>query len=105
MLCVQLILAQHATVHFIEDEHIGAVYRHENRPESPAHHPAHHDGKICQICLFSKVFSYTFAVASVDVPAPNFTTVCAVSVPREAHARHGTLPLQARAPPPLLSST
>jgi hypothetical protein len=102
MLCMQLVLAQHATVHFIEDEHIGAGSQQEDRQDSPANPPAHDKGKICQICLFSKVLSYTLLVASVDVAKSDFTTMFAVPVRRDANARHEGLPLRARAPPNLL---
>lgn len=103
MLCMQLILAQHATVHFIEDEHIGAASQQENRQESPADRPAHHKDKTCQICLFSKDFSYTFPSVNIDAPTPGFTTVFAIPVPWDANARRESIPLQARAPPTFLS--
>lgn len=103
MLCTQLILAQHATVHFIEDEHIGYAYQHENKQESPVDHPGHNKDKVCQICLFSKALSHTFLSAGVDVLAPDFAAAFAVPVPRDAYARIITLPLRARGPPFLLS--
>lgn len=103
MLCVQLILARHATVHVIEDEHIGATSQQENRQESPVDRPAHHKDKTCQICLFSNDFSYTFSSVNIDVPTPDFTAVFAIAVPRNANARREISPLQARAPPNFLS--
>lgn len=103
MLCVQLILAQHATVHFIEDEHIGAGSRQENGQESPVDRPVHDKDKTCQICLFSKDFSYTSPSVGIDVPTPDFTAVFAIAVPRDANARREIIRLQARAPPSFLS--
>lgn len=100
MLCTQLLLAQHSTVHFNEDEYAGIAYQHTGQHEPPADHPAHHKNKICQICVFGKVLSHSFPVASVDIPKPVFAVSFDLPVARESSTRHETRPLQARAPPP-----
>ncbi len=60
MLSMQLLLAQHYTVHFQQDdEHIGISQNHEDGHGAPIHddHKPTPD-KICQICVFSKSFSH-----------------------------------------------
>lgn len=103
MLCAQLILAHHATVHFIEDAHIGIATPHENGRQLPGDHPAHGKDKACQICLFSKALSDTVLSPSVAVLVPDFAAAFAVPVPRDAEAGAVTLSFQARAPPFFLS--
>lgn len=103
MLCAQLILAHHATVHFFEDAHIGIADLHDHERQSPADHPAHGKDKTCQICLFSKTLSDTVLSPSVAVLAPDFGAAPGIPVPRNADAGNVTIPLRARAPPFLLS--
>lgn len=103
MLCAQAILAHHATVHFIEDAHIGIATSHDGERQPPAGHPADGKDKACQICLFSKALSGTVLSASIAIVASDFAAVFAVPVPCDADARTLTLPLRARAPPSLLS--
>lgn len=105
MLCAQLALARHATIHVLEDDHIGAAYRHTSGHGTPVDHPADNKGKTCQFCLFSKSFSYVFPVAGVDVPTPTPAAMFILPLLREIHTRHEARVFQARAPPSLPSRT
>jgi hypothetical protein len=54
MLGMQFMLAEHAKIHFSEEEYVTA----SSRPDAPQKQDGHGDhDKICQICLFDKIFS------------------------------------------------
>ena len=68
MLAMQLLLAQHYTVHFNEEAHTVAHHQLPSKGGDGNHQDADPDD-ICQICLFAKIFSQsTFSLAFVALP-------------------------------------
>tara|TARA_B100001778_G_C18571773_1_gene622971 strand:- start:499 stop:846 length:348 start_codon:yes stop_codon:yes gene_type:complete len=94
MLAAQVLIAQHATVHFFEDSYIGY---HEHTDQG------HHDkDKQCELCLFVKGFNDAL------ISVPPFISVILLQhnfIPSLAQAvKHKTLSLAylSRAPPVFL---
>src|ERR1035437_2116628 len=102
MFAMQLLLAQHYTVHFNEEQHV-AVSQQQPANHAPAEHGKADPDKVCQICIFSKAFSQTIYAASIDIPVAVVATESVTRVLHSALAQNTTLVYSARAPPPFLS--
>ena len=92
MLAMQLLLAQHYTVHFNEDDHL-----------VPAKHGKADPDKICQVCIFSKNFSHTAAADSVYFAVLLLAAAIFVSASFAAPAQYPAHAYAARGPPSFLS--
>jgi hypothetical protein len=102
MLAAQLALAQHATVHFLEDGHAVSQAQSSDSPAPAGHGKANKD-KICQICLFSKGLSHAFLFAGAEIPAAEIAAGFVVPRLQTVPARHEALLHEARGPPSFLS--
>ena len=69
MLTAQLALAQHATVHFLEDETIVSVVNADSGVNTIDRNDAdkHKADILCQICLFSKGLSHTVLASGITL--------------------------------------
>ena len=102
MLGAQLALAQHATVHFAEQQEIVNAYMHQSGHDSPSGHHGPHLKVVCQLCLFSKGISHTITPVSIVFNGP--VEISAYKTPlAQSHitrqSSHGYL---ARGPPAFL---
>jgi hypothetical protein len=103
MLAMQLLLAQHYTVHFSEGQHIGVS---QNKADGNSNgNDKDRDGhdKLCQVCLFSKSFSHVLLAspAALLILALLFSGVFLITVPFSL--RNNTVVYPARGPPAFLS--
>lgn len=97
LLTAQLALAQHATVHFLEDQY---AVSHEHH----ADHSQPSKDKICQVCLFAKGFAHSDLVAGNDVPSIDALTLSVVPDLQGTRNGHDVLPYEARGPPSVFLS-
>lgn len=106
MLGAQIGLAQHATVHFTDHGHISHAEHHDHDDhgvhEEPDGNTAPETAELCQICIFAKSLSYSFAPEDITLPvtltAHSDTPLLSQNCPSQ-ESRHRYL---ARAPPAFL---
>jgi hypothetical protein len=99
MLAAQLALAQHATVHFLEDQHIGIAFQQSGDPATPQKHHGPEKGKICQACLLAKDFSHTSLSAAAEIPAVVYPAMFVFTAAQEIPLLSTSFSWEARAPP------
>lgn len=103
MLAMQLLLAQHYTVHFNEDK--TAIEQQQPGHDAPAgdHHDKDRHDKICQICVFSKSLSHL----ALSVLSVLLLVACAtrwgIGASRLFILRNTSVVYPARGPPAFLS--
>lgn len=103
MLAAQLALAQHATVHFLEDQHIGIAFQQTgDSAPAPNHHGPEKD-KICQICLLAKGFSHISLFAVAEIPVVVHPAAFVFPAAQEVPVPATSFSYEARAPPAFLS--
>ncbi len=103
MLTAQLALAQHATVHFLEDRTIAAQADTGSGPDKPADHDKTGKDKVCQICVSAKGLSHSVLSGGASIPAPQTMEGFIAPDAHDAHVSFIAHSYQARAPPVLLS--
>jgi hypothetical protein len=91
MLAMQIALAQHATVHFMDGTH--------NTPVHQQQDPEPDKDKLCQLCLLSKHFTKILTPAGLDIPAPVDTFSQKAAFLQSIITSGNTSPYIARAPP------
>jgi len=105
-LAMQLLLAQHYTVHFHEDEQIGISHQQTDGHGGAAHDGEHNEdgcNKICQICVFSKNLSQLLLL-SFTAALTIACLICGIFFAAEKFPFQNTpLLYSARAPPLFLS--
>ena len=98
MLAMQLLLAQHYTVHFNEEAHTVAHHQLPSKGGNGTQQDADPDD-ICQICFFAKIFSHsTFSLAFIALPLFIAVVLKAVSI-HISPERNVFYSFSARAPP------
>lgn len=91
MLGMQLLLAQHYTVHFNEESHI-AAHHHDKQDKTDSDDP-------CQICLFSQSLSHTLDAVFIIIPAGIFLAAVFDPAVQEALSEKSLTLYSARDPP------
>lgn len=92
MLAMQVALAQHASVHFLEGAHNGPVHQQQDR-----HQPD--KDKLCQLCLLSKDFAKILTPAGPDIMVPVHAVIQTAAFLESVAASGNPSPYTARAPP------
>jgi hypothetical protein len=97
---LQLALAQHATVHFVEDEPL-MISGGQHQP--PADPDKHDRDKICQICLFEKNYSFVLVSPSAVISLAVSGMAYAVLPLPVLHTQEAASAYYSRGPPVSLS--
>lgn len=94
MLTMQIALAQHATVHFMEGAHQNPAHSeqqdHKHKKDQTQH---------CQLCQFSKNFNKILNTDETGVTAPALTAVQIIAAPQSIAMGNEPSSYSARAPP------
>lgn len=101
LLLSQLALAQHATVHVLEDP--GFVSQGVSGTPAHSDHSKSDKYKVCGICLLSQGLSHADLTAVFDLGIAPVIDAFALPGPVAAIARHDIRAYDARGPPPFLS--
>ncbi len=98
MLAAQVLMAQHFTVHFMEEAHIASHAGHSHN------HSDHNKAdKVCQICLLTKGFQNVLGSSSQTISIVAFKFDPIASLPKSLEQKALASAYLARAPPPFLS--
>ncbi len=105
MLAAQLALAQHATVHFLEDETIVSLVHADSGVNTIDRNEADKQkaDKICQICLYSKSFSHTIFASGIFLHITSLSAALIAPDLPVFHVHSQCSTNRARAPPVFLS--
>ena len=98
MFAMQLLLAQHYTVHFNEEEY-AFINGHKPANDSQDEQKKQDPDKICQICFFAKDFSQAIYAISVVIPVSISVAEIITSALHHRILRYIALVYSARAPP------